>query len=181
MGRLTQPRVMDADRVDIEFQADGPTATFVVLNVDGQAVRLAATYLSHPLGNLLRAALIMAVGGERAECVFEIEPDRSRLELARSQAEQMQLTIWHVEVWDSAPEKAPPDRKVFEAVCTVDAFAHAVERAAARMLETYGPLYRETWLRRFPGRALDALRAALAAGGPSADRWAPPTTLPAWE
>ena len=170
---------MSTDLVDIRFEDEAPGAGVLTLSVEGQTWRLSPlSHATHPLGDLVRAALILAVGGERAACLFQRGPDAWRLECVRAgEAERLRIEVWDVEDADDPR----PDRKVFEASCAVEAFAQAVERAASAVLAAQGlEAYRETWSRRFPMRALTALRAVLETRGPSNDRYAPPAELPAW-
>lgn len=177
---------MTADVIEIEFTDERHGAAAIMLAVnDKRAVLSPVTYLTHPLGDLVRAALCFATGGERATCVFEREPDRWRLDLKRaeSDAERLEITVWDVyEAPSDSPDSTRPDERIFDASCTIESFGRAIERVADNVLSEQGlENYRGNWCHRFPRRALAALQVALDGQGPSADRWAPLPELPTWE
>lgn len=169
---------------EIEFVDEGHGAAAITLAVDGRRTVLSpVTYLTHPLGDLVRTALCFVTGGERASCIFEREPDQWRVDLERDErdGEHVKFTVWSIfESGDEHPTQR--DKRIFEARCTVESFGRAIEREADRVLNEQGlEGYRGKWRHRFPRRALAALRVALDGQGPSADRWAPLPELPAWE
>jgi hypothetical protein len=177
---------MTADVIEIEFANEGHGGAAITLAVNGKRTVLSpVTYLTHPLGDLVRAALCFATGGERTICVFEREPDKWRLDLKRdeSDAERLEITVWDVyEAPSDSPHLTRPDKRVFDARCTIESFGRAIERVADKALNDQGlEGYRGNWRHRFPRRALAALQVALDGQGPSADRWAPLPELPAWE
>jgi hypothetical protein len=123
-------------------------------------------YCTDALGDLVRAALMIATSGWRAEVSFDGEPTEWRLiagphwDPTQSRWTDFRLRV--LIVYDSSP--GTEGEKVFEAQCSADAFVHAVLRAAQAVWDKYGADgYDGVWggPRGFPLRALSALKAAL--------------------
>jgi hypothetical protein len=131
-------------------------------------------YCTDALGDLIRAALVVAASGDRAEVSFDGEPHEWRL-----------IADWYLR-----PETHPPVRfrvrvltfrdiyarspeadgqTIFEAEINADEFARTVERAAQTIWDRYGADgYHKAWgTKAFPLRALQALKVALATEEPT--------------
>jgi hypothetical protein len=116
------------------------------------------------LGDLLRAALQIADGGQQAWCSFDREPPEWRLLLDRDIDPEL-LFVRVLEFPDSYTQRAPEGGQLcFSSDCSSDRFARAVCSAAAAVLSEKGEDgYSEWWGLPFPERALSSLKATLAA------------------
>jgi hypothetical protein len=135
-------------------------------------------YCTDALGDLVRAALLIAANGSRAEACFDSEPMEWRLVVERDWTQGLPATALRLRVltFDSFwPEAPASDGKVMlDAYVAADAFADAVRTAAQRIWDTYGPHgYDDAWngMNGFPLRALKALKAALTEQDEPARRW----------
>ena len=137
------------------------------------------SYTTDALGDLVRLALAIAVGGHVAECSFDLEPAEWRVVATRTDARMLDVKVYLLE--DIAAE-APLSAAVqyFVGQCLADDWASAVERAATEVVDLSGHAYQEAWQHEFPSRALAALRTALALPPPRL-AWGPPAELPTWE
>jgi hypothetical protein len=120
-------------------------------------------YCSDALGDLVRAALMVATSGWRAEVVFDGEPREWRLMIgAYADVDPPKWTDFRLRVFDNA--LAPEKDKIFEASCSPDSFVGAVLRAAQSVWDEYGADgYDKLWggPNGFPLRALNALKTAI--------------------
>jgi hypothetical protein len=114
-------------------------------------------YCTDALGDLVRAALILATSGYHAEVCFDGEPREWRLVLDEGWKPELRLRVY-----DTA--KHPNADLVFENYVAADDFAHAVRTVAQHIWDTYGAAgYNEAWSGQqgFPLRGLKALDTAL--------------------
>lgn len=131
-------------------------------------------YCTDALGDLVRAALVIAASGSHAEVSFDGEPHEWRLLIDREWGAKTSRAMCHVRVLTFAnigaqsPESEGDN--IFDAQCDSDDFARAVETAAREVFEEHGiDGYNKAWLpflNGFPLRGLEALRAALAVEEP---------------
>jgi hypothetical protein len=131
-------------------------------------------YCSDALGDLVRAALMIATSADYAEVSFDGEPQEWRLildERSRPTVSLPEVRI-RVLVFPDASPRSPEEQgnTIFEARCTVDAVAGAVQAAAQTVWDQYGAEgYNKAWLpilNGFPLRAMHALSAALSTQEP---------------
>ena len=94
-------------------------------------------YCSDALGDLVRAALIIATSGWRAEVFFDGEPREWRLLIgAYADINPPKWTDSRLRVFDVAP--GSEDNTTFEASCSPDSFIRAVLMAAQAVWDQYG-------------------------------------------
>jgi hypothetical protein len=126
-------------------------------------------YCSDALGDLVRAALMIATSGWRAEVSFDSEPMEWRLiigpywDAAQSGWTDFRLRVLTFPSASNPPSPAAEGDNVFEAKCSPDSFVHAVLRAAQAVWNEYrADGYDRVWGGPcgFPLRALSALKAA---------------------
>lgn len=118
------------------------------------------------LGDLLRAALQIAVGGRRASCSFDREPHEWRLLLQRNWDHAADRDVFTVNVreFESIYAEQPDEAglEAFTVQCDPEAFVMAIQNAAERVLTDHGhDGYAKLWSEKFPDRAFSALQAAL--------------------
>lgn len=127
-------------------------------------------YCTDALGDLVRAALMIATSGSRAEVSFDAEPMEWRLIVgsywddAQSGWTYFRLRVLTFPYAVYPPSPEAEGHSVFEAQCSTDRFVHAVLRAAEAVWDEYGAGgYDRAWggPRGFPVRALVALKAAV--------------------
>jgi hypothetical protein len=132
-------------------------------------------YCSDALGDLVRAALMIATSGRRAEVSFDGEPTEWRLIVGlHLDATQSGWTDFRLRVLTFPSASYPPSPEaegsnVFEARCCSDSFVEAVLKAAQKVWDEYGAAgYDRLWGGPcgFPLRALSALRAAVSVQEP---------------
>lgn len=118
------------------------------------------------LGDLVRAALHIRVGGFEAQARFDREPGELRLILHHRWEGTPQRRIFRLRVLEfpdisaDTPEASGQERFCVE--CDPDTFARAVEAAAAAVLKDVGSKGHTNWWGvPFPARAYKALVAAL--------------------
>ena len=136
-------------------------------------------YCSDALGDLVRAALMIATGGWRAELSFDGEPPEWRLLIgAYWGTDPPKWTDCRLRVltFPSCSPRAPESEgdKIFEAQCSPESFVQAVLKAAQGIWDEYGADgYDRVWggPRGFPLRALSALKVAISVQEPRTD-WA---------
>jgi hypothetical protein len=120
-------------------------------------------YCSDALGDLVRAALLAATSGYRAEVCFDGEPQEWRLIVDEGWKPELRLRVLTFE--DSFIERPEADGDLaIEGHVAADDFARAVQTVAQGIWETYGGAgYNEAWIGRrgFPLRGLKALDTAL--------------------
>lgn len=132
-------------------------------------------YCTDALGDLVRAALIVATSGDRAEVSFDGEPWEWRLIVDKDWKAPTPPREFRVRILvfpDISARSSEADGQiVFEALCAADAFARAVQTSAQVIWDEYGADgYNKAWLplrNGFPLRALQALKAALLTEEPS--------------
>jgi hypothetical protein len=127
------------------------------------------SYTTDALGDLLRAALMIATGAWSASVSFDGEPRESRLIAGNfwdAASRRRRFCVRVLEFADIASKQ--PDEEgvpVFEAECEARDFAAAVRDAARRLWEVGADGYRWRDIP-FPLRALRALETALATKDP---------------
>jgi hypothetical protein len=129
-------------------------------------------YCTDALGDLVRAALLIATSGLQADVSFDAEPMEWRLIAGPYwDAVHSHWTDFRLRVL-TFPYPASPEAegdKVFEAQCSADSFVHAVLGAAQKIWDEYGADgYDKIWGGPcgFPLRALAALKAAISVQEP---------------
>jgi hypothetical protein len=142
-------------------------ATCLLKIDDAELLMDGISYTTDALGDLVRAALMIASGGQQAECSFDREPAEWRLLLSRQWSGVTNEMTFHVRVLelDDFYREAPTDTatECFAAVCAPNVFARTVEQTALEVLKAHGAeKYLEDWGTPFPHKALSALTAALA-------------------
>jgi hypothetical protein len=132
-------------------------------------------YCSDALGDLVRAALMIATSGSRAEVSFDAEPMEWRLIAGphwypdRSSWTDFSVRVLTFQGLFNPPAPEVEGNCLFEAQCSADDFTHAVLRAAQAVWDQYGADgYDAAWggPLGFPLRALHALRAAISVEEP---------------
>jgi hypothetical protein len=124
-------------------------------------------YCTDALGDLVRAALLLATYEYRVEVRFDGEPHEWRLVVDEGWKPERRLRVLTFSDNMGLPET--DGQLVIETHVTVDAFARAVQKVAQDIWDTYGAVgYNEAWTgqRGFPLRGLRALDAALSCGEP---------------
>jgi hypothetical protein len=139
-------------------------------------------YCSDALGDLVRAALTVATSGWRAEVSFDAEPREWRLVIgpywdrARSDWTDFRLRVLTFPSVRLPPVPEEEGKTLFEAPCSADAFIHSVLKAAQAVWDEHGADgYDRLWggPRRFPLRAVSALKVAMSVQEPRTT-WAAP-------
>jgi len=127
-------------------------------------------YCSDALGDLVRAALMIATTGSRADVSFDGEPMEWRLiagpywDVAESRWTDFRLRVLTFSSASNPPSPEAEGENVFEARCLGDSFVKAVLKAAEAVWDEYGADgYDRAWGGPcgFPLRALSTLKAAL--------------------
>jgi hypothetical protein len=175
--RIIQPRgsgdvVTDAVCIDYQLEQNGWSR--FQLSVGASSVVVGPFgYCTDALGDLVRAALMIATSGWQAEVSFDAEPMEWRL-IVGDYSAQYGWTDFRLRVLTFPNAGGPPfseaeGDKLFEAQCTAESFVHAVLRAAVAVWDEYGADgYDRLWGGPcgFPLRALTALKAALSVQEP---------------
>lgn len=142
-------------------------------------------YCSDALGDLVRAALILATSGWRAEVSFDGEPMEWRLIIgpyldpAQSGSIDFRLRVLTFPSASGPPSPEAEGDNVFEAQCSSDSFVQAVLKAAQTVWDEYGADgYDRAWGGPcgFPLRALSALRAVISVQEPRIGWLVPPSS-----
>ena len=122
-------------------------------------------YSTDALGDLVRAALMIATSGWRAEVSFDAEPMEWRLIVgpypALSGWTDFSLRVLTFPDASGLPLLEAEGHKLFEALCPAEGFVHAVLRAAEAVWDEYGADgYDRVWGGPcgFPLRALTAFK-----------------------
>jgi hypothetical protein len=162
------------DTTSIDYQLGQNGWSRFQLNVGTSSVVVGPFgYCTDALGDLVRAALVIATSGWRAEVSFDGEPMEWRL-IVGPYAAQSGWTDFRLRVLTFPGAIGPPSpeaegNKLFEAQCTADSFVHAVLRAAEAVWDECGADgYDRVWGGPFgfPLRALTALKAAISVQEP---------------
>lgn len=127
-------------------------------------------YCTDALGDLLRAALIIATSGDRAEVSFDGEPTEWRLIIEVDSPRKPKVSI-SIRLFPARFPTQPnwDGEKLLEGCSTADSFARAVRDAAQTIWDECGADgYNSAWigLSGFPLRALTALNSALSVAEP---------------
>jgi hypothetical protein len=143
------------------FQLNVGTASFVVGPFG---------YCTDALGDLVRAALMIATSGLGGEVTFDGEPTEWRLVIGPCwNPSQPGSTDFRLRVFKTYPPSQEPE---FEAQCSPDSFVQAVLRVAQTVWDEYGiDGYDKAWGGPcgFPLRAFTALKAAISIQEPRTD------------
>ncbi len=125
-------------------------------------------YCTDALGDLVRAALLLATSDYRAEVRFDGEPYEWRLVVDEGWKPELRLRVLTFD--DGFAEQPEVDGKLeIEGQVTADDFARAVQHVAQGIWDTYGADgYNQAWTgqRGFPLRGLRALETALSYAEP---------------
>jgi len=159
--------VTDAVRIDYQLGKNG--WSHFQLNVATDSIVVGPFgYCTDALGDLVRAALVIATSGLRAEVSFDAEPMEWRLIVGPYPAlygwTDFSLRVLTFPDASGPPRPEAEGHKLFEAECSADGFVVAVLRSAEAVWEEYGvDGYDRVWggPRGFPLRALTALKAAI--------------------
>ncbi len=135
------------------------------LTVGGNAINVGPVgYCTDALGDLVRAALMLATFDFRVEVCFDGEPREWRLVVDEGWKADLRLRVL---IFDRGiPAKLPEEQGqlIVEGRVTADDFARAVQKLAQEIWDAHGASgYDEAWMgqRGFPLRGLKALDAAL--------------------
>jgi hypothetical protein len=130
-------------------------------------------YCTDALGDLVRAALMIATSGLRSEVSFDAEPMEWRLIVgpypALSGWADFSLRVLTFPDAGGLPLPEAEGHKLFEAECSAESFVDAVLRVAEAVWDEYGADgYDRVWGGPcgFPLRALTALKAAISVQEP---------------
>lgn len=163
---------MADDAVSIAFVIKGPGWADLKFHIGSREyVADGVSYTTDVLGDLLRAALLVATGAWTARASFDGEPMETRLIIGND----WDRTEWRKRFWirvftaKDIYEKTPDEScdLVFEAECDERAFLNAVLTAATDILNRYGTDDYPWCDMPFPMRALRALETALATEEPA--------------
>jgi hypothetical protein len=157
------------DAVCIDYQVGQNGWSRFQLSVGASSVVVGPFgYCTDALGDLERAALMIATSGWRAEVSFDAEPMEWRLIVGpypiSSGWADFRLRVLTFPDASGHPFSEAEGQKLFEAQCTAESFVHAVLRAAEAVWDEYGADgYDKVWGGPcgFPLRALTALKAAI--------------------
>jgi hypothetical protein len=157
------------DAVCIDYQVGQNGWSRFQLSVGASSVVVGPFgYCTDALGDLERAALMIATSGWRAEVSFDAEPMEWRLIVGpypiSSGWADFRLRVLTFPDASGHPFSEAEGQKLFEAQCTAESFVHAVLRAAEAVWHEYGADgYDKVWGGPcgFPLRALTALKAAI--------------------
>ena len=163
---------MADDAVSIEFAITGPGWADLKFHIGSREyVADGVSYTTDVLGDLLRAALMIATGGCTARASFDGEPMETRLIIGNDWDRSEWRKRFRVRVFTARDiyEKTPDEAcdLVFEAECDERAFLSAVATAATDILNRYGTDGYPWWDMPFPMRALRALETALVTEEPA--------------
>ncbi|MCU0650588.1 MAG: hypothetical protein MUF00_21555 [Gemmatimonadaceae bacterium] len=114
--------------------------------IDGQALRLSASYLSDALDDLTGAVIAVLRGEECASAVFSEEPGEYRWELWRVGVDRLRLRIfWSLPRWGDGPHD--PAEPIFDATCRLRTFGGQLLSELQRLLREHGEDgYRAKWV-----------------------------------
>ena len=145
--------------IDYDLVATG-WSTCVVRTDQGHA-DITASYLSNALGDLAAAAVMLLEGATEARFSFDEEPGEYRWLLEVTSSGLRVRILEFEELWGDQPDDA--GRVRLDALCSVDEFAGAVQRALKAVDAKYGVEgYRKKWVEHdFPKAELDTLEAKL--------------------
>jgi hypothetical protein len=134
-------------------------------------------YCTDALGDLVRAALMIATSAVRAEVSFDAEPMEWRLIAEWSREFRVRVLTFQGLV--NPPDPEAEGNCLFEAQCSAEEFVHAVLRAAQAVWDQHGgDGYDKAWGGPcgFPLRALHALKTAISVQEPQArNSWQSPS------
>jgi hypothetical protein len=153
-----------AQSVTINFAMDGPGwANLEFLIGEHKFVADSISYTTDALGDLVRAAIMVATGAENATASFDREPAEWRLQLhslldVTTGIGSVQIRVLEFDdIYAAKP--ASEGREVFVASCASLEFARAVLVTANDVREKFGEFGLE--FLSFPSAAVHALDAAL--------------------
>jgi hypothetical protein len=149
----------------LEFRVSGAGWAEVTLGAVGAPFKMSVSYLTDPLGDLVRFALLAATGAYEGAIVLDGEGTEWRIEFAADQAfgeaGLLQITVWDHQGWPR-----PEDQKLFRADFPTLQFCREVLQAAVAMRMDYV----RAWGREVCSpAAVAALEAALAVGRAQSD------------
>ena len=152
--------------VSVEYVLSGFGWAACTLDIDGHRIELSASYLSHALDDLLRAATSLVRGVEETSATFVEEPGEFRWLFRRVGIDRLALRIVRFPTWPAQKPDAAGD-EVFDDECRLRGFAGAVLAAGQRLLQDQGVEgYRATWRNHdFPLDRLRQLQATLRGEG----------------
>ncbi|WP_158745432.1 hypothetical protein [Acidisphaera sp. L21] len=156
--------------VSLDYQLSANGWASLVLTVAQSSIKIGPFgYCTDALGDLLRAALVMATGGASAFVSLDGEPFESRIILGREWDTREMMPI-RVKTFPQIGAHASDAKGtlIFEAEARPDDFARAVLEAANSVLDEHGTEeYAKNWgdfippFGEFPSRAMKALEAIL--------------------
>jgi hypothetical protein len=162
-----------SDEVRIEYDlGDAGWSSFRLTVGTASVVVGPCSYLTDALGDLVRAALMIATTSYRAEVSFDSEPMEWRLIIqldAQSHRIGFRLKVLTFPSLDYPPSPEAEGQTVFDAPCSADSFARAVLGVAQAIWDEHGAEgYDKAWCGSsgFPLRGLNALKAALSVQEP---------------
>lgn len=165
-----------SDPVSIAFRLTGHGWASFTLRIGQASIEVGEFgYCTDALGDLVRAALMIATSGRFAEASFDGEPREWRLLIGTNYDVGLasgRLPV-RVKTFPHAGLRSPEaeGEQIFEVDADLDQFCRAVEKAAQAVWDQHGAHgYNEAWtpiIAAFPLRALQALKAALATQEPA--------------
>ena len=140
------------------------------LTVDDIAVEVGPfAYSTGALGDIVRAALMLATSDDHMEISFDGEPREWRLVIDEGWRPEMRLRVLSFDDWTGPKRPGTEGQLLMECHVIADEFARAVQNAAQGVWDTYGAEgYNAAWIGRrgFPLRGLKALDTALSCEEP---------------
>jgi hypothetical protein len=140
------------------------------LTVDDIAVDIGPfAYSTDALGDIVRAALMLATSDYHVEISFDGEPQEWRLIIDEGWKPELRLRVLLFDDWTAPKRPETEGQLLMTSHVTADGFARAVQTVAQGIWETYGAEgYNAAWIGRrgFPLRGLKALDAALSHNEP---------------
>jgi hypothetical protein len=138
------------DDVRLEYVVDGYGWYGIQIWVGEQCGECGGSYLTDPMGDLLRAALLMVAGASRAELTCNAEPGLTRVEFIRepirfdvdeSGMPERQVYGCRIRIWEVDPQSGKDCEAEFDALArSPRAVAEAIYRMAlAHFKEGAGP------------------------------------------
>jgi len=165
---------MTSASISIDYDLGRSGWSKFTLTVGDRSTKVGAfSYCTDALGDLVRAALAMATGADRAEVRLDLEPDQQWLIFQRANRSSglggsCSVTVLELEELDGLPQR--PGRALLEATARVETMARAVADAAQAVWDRHGAdEYNTLWMgdRGFPLSALRALQCALEVEDPA--------------
>ena len=146
--------------VAVAYKITGRGWADCTIDIDGQRIRLEASFLSDSLDDLLRATRVAVEARMESTAIFTDEPGESRLKLIPSGDRLLVRALRFRDEFSKASDDE--GELVAEAECRLRTFAGAVLAACQEVYREVGvEAYQASMRHTFPIEQMDALRAAL--------------------